>query len=308
MTAPSVSRRHHRSRQLRTQPFRILVASAGESSSIGAIRIATILARRRSASVHALIVAPPFPHTIASILAVAPPVHVDEDNRRSALEQLRRQLATVRGTGDWAMRATTGFAAESITDAATRWPASLVIMGTGEHGVVDRLLGSETALKVATQSSVPVLAVPGDARELPTRAVAAVDFSESSIAAATLAASMVGPNGTLTLLYASPLIADGGAAGSLTDLYTSGAMERLTEVAMTIHGRTKRPVLATVAGGCIVDRLADLVNEGKCDLIALGAHEPTLLDRLLIGRMRARVMRATNCSILVSPLAAEEYR
>ena len=307
MTAPSIARARRSGRTIKTQPFRILVASSAEPSSLGAIRLATALAKRRSASVHALIAATPFPHTIASVFAVAPPVLVDDDNRRTALEQLRRQLATVRGTREWTMRASSGFASDAILDAACRWPASLVVMGRGEHGTLDRFLGSETAVKVATHATVPVLAVPAEARDLPMRAVAAVDFSESSIAAAMLAATLLGPNGTLTLLYASPLIVDEEAPpGTLTDLYTLGARDRLAAVALDIHRRTKRPVQSAVATGSIVDRLLDYVDANECDLITLGGHEPTLLERVLVGRVRARVLRATSCCVLVVPPAKEE--
>ena len=306
MTAPAVARARRRVRPLRTAPYRILVASAAEPSSVGAITLATALARRRSASVHALIVATPFPHTFPSILAMAPPALVDDDNRRAALERLREQLSTVRGTGEWAVRATTGFAADSIAQAAARWPASLVIMGSGDHGLAHRLLGSETAVKVATHASVPVLAVPADARELPKNAVAAVDFSDSSIAAAHTAATLLGQRGRLTLLYASPLINEDRTGGTLTDLYTAGAHERLQTIANEVHRRSKRPVDIKLASGGIVDRLADMVDADACDLIAMGAHEPTLLERVLVGHVRARVIRSAACSVLVVPAIAHE--
>jgi nucleotide-binding universal stress UspA family protein len=306
MTAPSVARARRRSRPLRTHPFRILVASSAEPSSLGAIRLATLIARRRSASVHALIAATPFPHTMPSVFAVAPPALVDDDNRRGALDQLRRQLATVRGTREWAVRATTGFAADSISETAARWPASLVVMGAGEHGPIGRFLGSGTAVKVASHATVPVLAVPAGAQELPVRAVAAVDFTPSSIAAAVMAATLLGPGGTLTLLYASPLIVEGGPPGALTDLYTTGARDRLLETAEDVRRRSKRAVVTQVATGSIVDRLREFVEDNGCDLIAMGAHEPSLLERVLVGSVRGRVLSHASCSVLVVPLAKDE--
>jgi nucleotide-binding universal stress UspA family protein len=306
MTAPTLSRARQHTRQIRTQPFRILVASDAEPASIGAVRLATTLARRRSASVHALTVATPFPHTFPSVFAVAPPALVDDESRRTSLENLRRQLGMVRGTRDWTMRATTGFASESINEVAGRWPASLIIMGSGNHGFTDRLIGSETAIKVAAHAAVPVMVVPADARALPTRAVAAVDFSESSIEAARFAATLLGARGTLTLFYASPLIVDESPAGTLTDLYTVGARDRLQELATDIHRRSKRTVDIQVASGGVIDRLMDFVETDRCDLIAMGTHEPTFIERLLVGRVRTSVIRAATCSVLVVPAAKNE--
>jgi nucleotide-binding universal stress UspA family protein len=303
MTAPSVSRARPRGRALRTQPFRILVASNGEPEALGAIRIATLVARRRSAAVHALIVAGPYMQTLPSVFAVAPAIFVDGESRRASLESLRRQLGAVRGTREWTMRVTTGSAAESIHDVAARWPASVVIMGMGKHSFADRLIGSETAVKVAAHATVPILAVPAEVHALPTRAVAAVDFSESSIAAARFAATLLGPNGRLTLLYASPLIAKKGQSGTLTDLYTTGAREQLAEIASDIHRRSKRPVEFAVAAGSIVEALMEFVEASTCDLIALGAHEPGLIERLLVGRVRSSVIRSASCSVLVVPAA-----
>lgn len=304
MPTASPLRARRRSRPVKTEPFRILAASDAEPASLGALRVATAVARRRSATVHALIVATPFPHRLPSVLSIAPPAVVDDDNRRGSLELLREQLSVVRGTGEWTMRATTGFAPNAILDAARRWPASLIVMGTGRHGLGARLIGAETTVKVASHATVPVLAVPEDTRELPTRALAGIDFSDSSVAAATLAATLLGPNGTLTLLYASSLIIEEAPAGSLTDLYTAGARDRLADIADDIHRRTKRTVHWRVANGNVVDRLRETAEAEECDLIALGGHEPTFLERLLMSRVGADVLRSVPCSVLVVPGAA----
>jgi nucleotide-binding universal stress UspA family protein len=302
MTAPTTSRARDRTRQIRTEPFRILVASDAEPGSLSAIRLATALARRRSASVHALIVATPFPHGMPSVPAIAPPAMLDADNRQASLERLRRQLATVRGTGEWTVRAKTGFAADSINDAAALWPASLIVMGAGRHNISDRLLGSETAVKVAADAAAPVLAVAPDADELPTRAIAAVDFSTISIEAALLGATLLGPNGVLTLFHASPLIVEGPAEeGSVTDVYTAGVRAKLAEVAQEIHRRSKRTVPFDVARGGIVDRLLELADGDACDLIVIGAHEVPFVERVLVGRLRTTIIRRAACSVLVVP-------
>ncbi|HET9426663.1 MAG TPA: universal stress protein [Gemmatimonadaceae bacterium] len=306
MTATRPTRAPRRNANTIRQPYRILVGASGEPSSLGALRVAQALARRRSASVHALSVATPFPHRIPTVFNVAPPALIDEDSRRGALEQLRTQLAAVRGTRGWTMRATVGFAADSIVDAAERWPASLVIIGLGHHGFADRLIGSETAVTVAKRCKVPVLAVPPDATQLPMRAVAAIDFTDESVEAAMLAATMLGPNGQLTLIHASVLAVDEGKPGSLLDVYTSGAKMKLHEIEDRVHRRTKRRVSSVVAGGDIVERLVQYAADERCDLIALGGPEHDMLERLLAGSVRTRVLRAVGCAVLIAPARRTE--
>lgn len=297
------ARRHHAG--IRREPYRMLICSAGDPSSLGALKVGAVLARRRSAAVHVLTVATPFPHKLPSVFDVAPPAMLDDDSRRAAIEQLREQLLTVRGARSWTMRAATGFAPETILDAARRWPASLIVLGLGSHGLTDRLIGSETAVALARKSPIPILAVPASATELPRHAVVAIDFSESSIASARLAATMLRPNGRITLIHASALVVPESDPGSMLDLYTTGAKDRLDEIRNQIHRRTKRQVDAVLATGGVVEELLSHATEHESDLIALGSHDAGALERLLTGSIRARVLRAAGCSVLVTPAVSE---
>ena len=301
MTSTRPARTGRRPTSTHHEPFRILVGSSGDESALGALHLARALARRKSASVHALAVAAPFPHAIPTAMNVGPPPVLDEDSRRAAIETLRHQLATVRGTGAWTMRGTVGFAADSIVDAADRWPASLIVVGLGKHGLLDRLIGSETAVTIAKGAHVPVLAVPADARQLPERAVVAVDFTDASMEAAMLAAAMLGPNGRLTLMHSSQLGGHDGDPGSLGDVYAAGVRQKLSEAQEHVRRHTKRQVASVVTGADIVDELTRFAAEEHCDLIALGGSDLGHLDRFLAGSTRARVLRAAGCSVLIVP-------
>jgi nucleotide-binding universal stress UspA family protein len=148
---------------------------------------------------------------------------------------------------------------------------------------------------------VPVLAVPGDATLLPTRAIVAIDFSPSSVDAAMLAATMLGANGTVQLLHASAFAMDDAKPDSLLSTYTAGAAEKLEVIAERVRRRTKRHVSYVVARGDIGEQLMERAAADNCDLIALGSHEPSVLDRLLGGSVRAEVLRSAGCSVLIAP-------
>ncbi len=300
MTTIKAVRRNGRSSATKLRPYRILVGSDGTDASLGAIRVAMLLGRRKSASMHALTVATPFPHSFPSVFNVAPPAMVDDENRRAALDVLRHQLAGVRGTRGWTMRATTGFPADSILTAAARWPADLIVVGVGKHGFIDRLIGSETAVKIAMHSSAAVLAVPSSVTQLPLHAVAAIDFTEASVAAAMLAASVLGPNGLLTLAHAAFLVKDESDPGSLVDVYTAGAREKLGAIRDRIHRRTKRRVDFALRSGAVVESLMEIATSRHADMIALGGHERDLVERLFTGSVRSSILRTTGCAVLVA--------
>lgn len=280
---------------------KILVASAGDPSSTGAIRVAAALAQRQDASVEVVAVTAPFPHAMPTGLQIAPPSLIDKANQQSVIELVRRQLAEVRGTDHWAIRATVGWPAESVVSVGQSWPASLIVMGLGKHGLANRLLGAETAVRVVRRSAAPVLAVPRDASRLPIRAVAAIDFTESSENAATLAAELLGPAGTLTLVHASVLVKEAPPAGSLPDLYTTGARDKLDAIRERVQRGTKRRVQSLLVNDEVVDGLLDYVDIQGCDLLALGGHDMGLVDRFLLGSVRSRILRHAQCAVLITP-------
>jgi nucleotide-binding universal stress UspA family protein len=130
--------------------------------------------------------------------------------------------------------------------------------------------------------------------------VAAIDFTEASIAAATLAASLLGPNGLLTLAHAAFLVKDESGPGSLVDIYTAGAREKLERIRDRIHRRTKRRVDFALRAGSVVESLTEIGTAREADLIALGGHERDLVERLFTGSVRSSMLRRAGCSVLVA--------
>src|SRR4029079_14098631 len=113
---------------------RILVATAGDGDSIGALHVAAELARTRPASVVALGIALPFPHTVPTLIAAKTPASIDEDGRTRVLAEMQATLAEIPGAHVWAKRAVVGWPADVINSAAAAWKASLVVLGLGHHG------------------------------------------------------------------------------------------------------------------------------------------------------------------------------
>ena len=64
---------------------------------------------------------------------------------------------------------------------------ALLVVGLGRSGVRDRLRGDESTLRLVREARTPVLAVSAGCEIPPRRIVLAVDFSETSLAAARIA-------------------------------------------------------------------------------------------------------------------------
>jgi nucleotide-binding universal stress UspA family protein len=305
MTALNESVGQTRTSTARPTAPRILLATAGDEDSIGALYVAAALAREGAAEVLALGVAAPFPHTMSTLISPKSPVSIDEDSRLRMLEDVRLRLEELPGTERWTKRAIVGWPVDVINAAAASWKASLIVIGIGRHGRMDRLFGSETAVGVIKHAHIPVLAVSSAARDLPRHACAAVDFTDASLSAAALAADLLADDGTLTLVHACAFKGVKAHEGDLVDVYRAGARAKLDESVEKVKRHTQRRVEGAMLEGEPGETLLEYARHNHCDLIALGGHEQGLVDRILIGSVRTRVLRGAECSVLVAPPAVE---
>jgi nucleotide-binding universal stress UspA family protein len=281
--------------------MRIVVATAGEPDSLGALNLAARLARYRNASVLAVGVSTPFPHSVSSFVALKPAIVADEDNRIDVLSHLRDQVSTMPGAERWLKRAVVGFPADVINATAEEWKAGLIVVGLGRHGRMDRLFGTETAVAVIKRAHVAVLAVPATVVDLPKRACAAIDFSPASISAAATAAKLLSTDGTLTLVHACAFSGLTAAEGDFVDVYRAGVRAKLDVAVAELRRRTRRHVDMAVLDGEPGDALLEYARRHHCDLLALGGHELGLMERVLLGSVRTRVLRGATCSVLIAP-------
>jgi nucleotide-binding universal stress UspA family protein len=282
---------------------RLVVATNGADDSSGAVQLAALLAERRGAAVLAVAVVEPTAHA---------PVHharrespFDGETRCDVPDVVSRALSSVPASARWTKRATRGWPADVINEAAATWDASLILLGLGRHYAIDRLFGTENAINVIKHASLPVLAVPAHMRELPRRACAAIDFTPASIAAAFLAASLLADDGTLTLLHASPYKCDEIETDPIAQLYRTTAGNRLAEVLAIVRKSTPHRVDGLLVDGEPSQAIVEFVHSEHCDLVALGGLAQTLVDRILIGSVRTRVLRSVDCAVLVAPPPSE---
>jgi universal stress protein A len=279
----------------------ILVATAGEIESRGALRVAAALAQREGAPVVALGVAAPFAHNLSARLSLRPPVSIDEQTRRDLHERIRDSLKDVPESKSWVVRAFTGTPADLVHAAAAKWKARMIVLGTGRHTRLDRIFGSETAVAVMRNARINVLAVHTGATGLPSRAVAAVDFTDASLSAATVAAQLLGTDGRLFVAHVCAFGEAKAKPGDLIDMYRAGAQAKLDETVALLRTRTKRRVEGVMLTGEAGSAIVAFARRERCDLIALGGHPLSLVDRILLGSVRTRVVRNAVCSVLIAP-------
>ena len=288
----------------------ILAASDGTEASLAALRISASLARRYDARVRVVTVIDPLLYPASSHGTDIGGAVGDADLLRSASTQRRaevlEQIREVAGDAAWPVEIRVGAPASFVAFDAEDHDASMVILGLHRHSLLDRVFGADTALRVMRRSRVPVLGVLPLLAELPTRVVAAVDFSRSSLRAAHAAASLVADGGTLFLTYVrppmNPVTEDTEGLGVIYSQGVAGAFARMgAELWLPPRVRLQTVFL----DGAPAEELMRFAERSSADLISVGSHRHSVVDRLLLGSVTSDLVRSAERSLLVCPPAGK---
>ena len=148
----------------------------------------------------------------------------------------------------------------------------------------------------------PVLAVTG-AITAPKIAVAAIDFSQASIAAAKAALKLLDARSTLHLTYVEPpaeLLPEGFTLPS-DDRFPGDIVASFRRLVGEIGPRCAVLVQPSVLTGRPVQCILDFAERVGADFIAAGLHGHTRLERIVLGSVSAALASKARCGVLVSP-------
>ena len=227
----------------------------------------------------------------------------DDVRANARLTALKNRVASVAGPdASWETPVRVGATERVIADEARDRQAGLIVMDSGRHNWIARLLVGETTLRTIRWAECPVLAVGSTFDHLPHVAVAAIDFSPSSIAAARESLALLSDHATLYLVHVwrrslsdhpSERARDDEYERSLVPLFeravrTLAAPAGVTVVTMTMLGEPAGELLAFAAA------------QGA-DLIVAGRRGRKFFERLFVGSVTTALVRGAECSVLVTP-------
>ena len=284
----------------RREPLRVLLALDGSRASNAALRLARRMAGLGAWAPQAITVTQPLPTYVGDFVLPTPPL-AQETIRNNVLLNLRTQLRR-HGLPDWPANVRFGPTGWSIVEAAHELSVQLIVVGLGRHGRIARLFGAETASKVVRKSDLPVLAVHSSIKGLPRVAVVAMDFGESSIAAAKDALNLLQPGGELHLVHAMSSFNTTSIADSAWRLsYADAVQSQFARVTALLEPMTAGVVKTKLATGGVVDVLTSYATSVRAELIAAGRHNQGLVERMLLGSTPSELLRESPCSVLISP-------
>lgn len=291
----------------------ILLATDGTAQSSGAFAAAVCIAagdmrrtkREPKLPVRVITVSDALPIVPAEV-AAAVPRHLIEGRRAEMLANARAQVRyNVADTSNWRVDVMSGPPAATIADVAAEIGASLVITGLGKHALVDRIFGSETALRVMRLSGVPVLAVPENWIGVPRRILVAVDFGPASLRAARTAMRIVPPGGAVCFAHVAPNIGLPDQDTTLAEIYQHSLNEEFDRFVGAVGVPDDVAVTRIPLYGDTARALLDWASAHSADLIVAGTHGINALARLFLGSVASTLVRGAQCAVLIASASHE---
>ena len=280
----------------------ILVATDGTAAGEAAFRAAVIISAKLSSSVQVMVVVEPLPVVVPDPSLVTEPLVVSPEMLNAVRDRVVSQL---RGDApealEWKVEVEYGRPSDEIARKAHDRGAQLIVIGLVHHSIVDRVLDGDTALEVVRQSRAPVLLATEDWRELPVRAVVAVDFSSQSMHAARAGLRLLGNGATVVLAHVRPRLTVYDDMGVWEEEYEDVAARELKKFSDELNAPDGFHVEQAVLSGSASGAVLALAEKNDAQLIVAGTRGAGLIQRLLLGSVATRLMRHATRSLLIVP-------
>ena len=282
---------------------KLLLATDGSQFGEGAIREAIQLAKKCSSKLSAISVI----ETNPEYATIAP--QLLEKAEKAAREHLESVKAQAKKEG---VDITTSIlegedSYNYISEEAAKNKISMIIMGRrGKTGLKRLVMGSTTA-RVIGHAPCNVLVVPRAAQVEFKNILVATDGSRHAAAAASEAVGIAKKNnGKLIVLAVVPSESmqpmDIVHSEMSRDVIAAKELSLAENSAKAVKAAAQKEgvaVEAFIMGGRPADAIVQTAKEKNVDVIMLGSHGKTGVDKLLMGSVAERVIVLASCAVLV---------
>lgn len=279
-------------------PTKILVATDGSEDAALAARAAMSLSNKSGSELHVV-------HTWTNVPSARFETYVrtqlEQESRRVLDEEVRRIEAAGGVVAKAHLRR--GRTIDEILDLSEEIDAGLLMVGSRGLGRVKRVLMGSVSEGIHHHAQRPVLVMRGgDNAWPPARIVIADDSSEDAKKAGELAASIgeiFGASGLLVRVYPKRLESSGEANDVLREAERD--LEDRARELEGILGRRPQTEIETAPGDPAA-AILEVAEEGETPtLIAVGSRGLGMIQRIRLGSVSTKVMRAALNPVLVYP-------
>jgi nucleotide-binding universal stress UspA family protein len=283
----------------------VLVALKPHDGHDAALAVAQWLAAEQERPLHAITVLEP--NEMVAVAAGVPvlPEHYHAEERAAIAELLEERLSRTAVGHGTARRVDVidGSAVHTVADVARERDAHAIVVGTGQHGALGRLVYGERAVQITRLSERPVIVVPPNAVAGPvSAAIVAVDFSPASQRAARYALDMLADRGRLTLVHVKSAVnLSEEGAGWWEEAYERRTADLFRRFSAPLRSERGITITAQMLHGDVAEALLGLAREEQVGLIACGGRKHSFIERVLLGSVSTEIIRHAECTVVVMP-------
>jgi nucleotide-binding universal stress UspA family protein len=233
------------------------------------------------------------------------PEHYHAEERAAVAELLEERIARGASPDGLERRVDVleGPTARAVVDLAQDHAAQLLVVGTGSHGRLGRLVYGEHAVQISRLADRPVLVVPPNT---PAGRVAcamvAVDFSPASQRAARLALALVADGGELALVHVKSAVnLSEEGAGWWEEAYERRTADLFRRFAALLEPERRVRITTRLLHGDVAGTLLAHAREAGAGLLACGGRRHSFIERVLLGSVSTELIRRTEWPLLVVP-------
>jgi nucleotide-binding universal stress UspA family protein len=294
---------------------KILLATDGSKDAELAAKAAVDLSKRTGAELHVVHAWRPLPHYAYPSLV---PEGYQPPYEEGARKILEAQVGRIEEAGISVAEAhlVTGRPADAILDLGDQLGAGLIVVGSRGLGPVKRLLVGSVSESIVHHAKCPVLVVRSGAGSWPpVRVVIGEDLSEDAHSAAKLGITLAKLMEAETLLvhtYEGMPPHPETLPQADRELYEAMVDKHLRQVESALEERAAeleqaydvRPQVRIVPGES-AQVLAEIAEEGDGpSLLVVGSRGLGTSERIVIGSVSSKVLRAAGGPVLVCPPGA----
>ena len=279
----------------------IVVATDGSDTALSAFRTAAMIASRLSADIHVLTVLEPMPAMFPAVEGIIMPPELDRSREEAQRAIVGEQIKAYDTGRTWTLDVSAGRPAEVIVSFAREQNADLIMLGMNKHGLMGRLLGEETAGEVARLSSTPILVAAPQMTRMPKRVIVAMGLNTGAMPSVPEVVSIVADGPSISCVHVKPRSEFLGIDWAEFDSdYELAIKERFREIESNLEAAQLRADLV-VLNGDAARELTQFAEYCKAELLVVGVRRRRGKARAIGGRMAARMLRSSPCSVLVVP-------
>lgn len=283
----------------------ILVGSDGSRASAAALRAASVLAAYQGTPVQVIGVVEGVPTVGTDLTLAQSAAEITSAMKGELRDNIAAQLSAASVSNrSWPLEILEGSPPVTIARRAHELQARAIVLGLGEHHLTDRLLGTETALRVLRLADVPVVAVPEHFAEVTQRAVIGVDFSEASLRAARLALALFPSLVAIDLVHVAPALGPTVVATPWDTAYGVELDDAWRRFVEDLSLPAQVLVQPFTLKGYPAEALLRHAAEVSADLIVVASHGRGFVSRMIVGSVATDVIRGAHTMVLAVPIVA----